>query len=50
MFDVVCHEQRRHVRAAEAHTDAEARDAGLGDYEFRLAEAIAVTDAHLVVR
>ena len=47
---VVRDEQRRHRRLVHADADAVARDARLGDLEQRLADAVAVPDADLVVR
>ncbi|GAB3165747.1 hypothetical protein GCM10027258_88980 [Amycolatopsis stemonae] len=46
---VVRDEQGRHPRLAQAHPDAEARDARLGDLEFGVADAVPVADVHLVV-
>ena len=42
--------QRGHLGLAQAHADPEAGDAGLGDLELGLPDAIAVADADLVVR
>ena len=46
---VMCDEQRRQLRFAEPHTHPETGDPRLGDLEFRLADAVAVADADLVV-
>ena len=46
---VVRDEQRRHRGLVHPDPDAEARHAGLGDLESRLADAVAVADADLVV-
>ena len=43
-------EQCRHRGIVHADADAVARDTGLGDFEQSLADAVVVTDAHLVVR
>lgn len=46
---VVGDQQGGHGGFAQAHTDAVAGDARLGDFEFRLADAVPVADAHFVV-
>ena len=38
-----------HLGFAEAHADPEAGDAGLGDFELGLADAVAVADADLAI-
>ena len=47
---VVRDEQRRHRRLVHANANAVARDARLGDLEQRFADAVAVPDAHHIVR
>ena len=46
---MVSNQQIGHVRFAETHADAEARDARLGDLELGLTDAVPVADAHLAV-
>jgi hypothetical protein len=45
----VRYQQRGHVRHAHPEADAVAGDARLGDLEDRIADPVAVADAHLVV-
>lgn len=45
----MAHQQRGQLGFAEAHADAVAGDARLGDLELGLADAVPVTDADLVV-
>ena len=46
----MAHQQRGHFRLAESHSDPVAGHARLGHLKLRLADAVAVTDADLVVR
>jgi hypothetical protein len=45
----MAHQQRGHVGLAKSHADPVAGDAGLADLELRLADAVPVTDADLVI-
>jgi ABC transporter transmembrane region len=45
----VRHEQSRHARLADTHSDAIAGDSRLGDLEYGLADLVAIADAHLVI-
>ena len=46
---VVCDQERRHPRLADAHPGAVAGDPRLGDFENRRADPVAITDADFVV-
>ena len=45
----MAHQQRGQLGLAEPHADPVAGDAGLGNLELRLADAVPVADADLVV-
>src|SRR6202162_701514 len=46
----MCHEKRRHTRFIHADADAVARHAWLRYFKFSTTDAVAIADAHLVIR
>src|SRR5271154_5032799 len=49
-WSVMCYEQGRHPRLIHANTDAVARHARLRYFKFSATDAVAIADAHLVIR